>query len=98
MVSSYKITPPIHFDILLEFKRVSLNNSLFSGVEETFTESNLLVIVPVLSSAAKIPFPPDSILRAISLRSDIINLEHLYQEVFYLQGILRKLHQQLKQN
>ena len=52
-----KITPPIHSFIEDELKSVSLNNNLFSGVDGTLTLSNLLVIVAVLSSAAKIPFP-----------------------------------------
>ena len=34
--------------------------------------SNLFFIVPVLSSAAKIPFPEDIILRAMEFRSDIL--------------------------
>ena len=50
---------------------VSLKSSLFSGVDSTLTEFNLFVIVAVLSSAAKIPFPFDKILRAILLNSDI---------------------------
>ena len=72
IVSSYKITPPIHFDMLLELKSVSLNNNLFSGVEETLTPSNLFVIVPVLSSAARIPFPFERISKAILFSSDIL--------------------------
>ena len=38
----------------------------------TLTPSNLLVIVPVLSSAARIPFPFSRILRAILFNSDIL--------------------------
>ena len=70
-VSSYKITPPIQFFILSEVKRVSLNRSLFSDVDWTSTDSNLFVIVPLLSSAARIPLPLDSIFKAILLSSDI---------------------------
>ena len=44
----------------------------FSGFDGTFTPSNLLVIVAVLSSAAKIPFPFSKILRAISFNSDML--------------------------
>ena len=39
----------------------SLNKSLCFGVDGTFTAFNLLVIVAVLSSAAKIPFPVEII-------------------------------------
>ena len=55
-----------------EEKRVSLNKSLFSGEDSTFTLSSLLVIVPVLSSAARIPFPFDKIFKAILFNSDIL--------------------------
>ena len=72
IVSSYKITPPIHSFIHEAVKRVSLNSNLFSGVDGTFTLSNLLVIVPLLSSAAKIPFPFSRILSAILFNSDIL--------------------------
>ena len=72
IVSSYRITPPIHSVILVELNKTSLNNSLFSGVDGTFTLSNLLVIVPVLSSAAKIPFPFSRIFRAMLFNSDIL--------------------------
>ena len=54
-----------------EEKSVSLNKSLFSGVEGTFTASSLFVIVPLLSSAARIPLPLEIILSAILLSSDI---------------------------
>ena len=59
-------------DMLLELKRVCLKDNLFSGVEETFTDSNLFVIVAVLSSAASIPLPSDKIFRAIEFNSDIL--------------------------
>ena len=39
--------------------------SLFSGVDSTFTASNLFVIVPLLSSAARIPLPLEIIFNAI---------------------------------
>ena len=52
-------------------KRISLNNSLFSGVEFTFTAVSLLVIVPLLSSAASIPLPLEIIFSAILFSSDI---------------------------
>ena len=55
-----------------EEKRVSLKRSLFSGVDWIFTESNLLVIVPLLSSAASIPLPFERIFRVILLSSDIL--------------------------
>ena len=55
-----------------ELKRVSLNNNLFSGVDGTFTLSNLFVIVPVLSSAAKIPLPFSRIFKAILFNSDML--------------------------
>ena len=42
---------------------VSLKSSLFSGVDSTLTEFNLFINVAVLSSAAKIPFPFDKILK-----------------------------------
>ena len=72
IVSSYKITPPIHFFILSDEKSVSLNISLFSGVDSTFTALSLLVIVPVLSSVARIPFPFDKIFKAMLFKSDIL--------------------------
>ena len=71
IVSSYRITPPIQSLILSAKKSVSLNRSLFSGDDWMFTDSNLLVIVPLLSSAARIPFPLESIFKAILLSSDI---------------------------
>ena len=46
--------------------------NLFSGVEDTFTPSSLLVMVPVLSSAARIPLPFSKILSAILFSSDIL--------------------------
>ena len=58
--------------MLSELKSVSLNASLFSEVDRTLTASSLLVMVPLLSSAASIPLPLDSILRAILLSSDIL--------------------------
>ena len=72
IVSSYKITPPIQSFILSELKRVSLKASLFFGVESTPTASSLFVIVPLLSSAASIPLPFESILTAILFSSDIL--------------------------
>ena len=72
IVSSYRITPPIHSVIFVALNKVSLNNNLFSGVDGTFTLSNLFVIVPVLSSAAKIPFPFSKILSTILFSSDIL--------------------------
>ena len=51
--------------------RKNLNKSLLSGVEATFTESSLFVIVPLLSSAARIPFPLEIILSAILFSSDM---------------------------
>ena len=51
-VSSYKITPPIHSFIPDALNSASLNDNLFLGVDWTSTASNLLDIVPVLSSAA----------------------------------------------
>ena len=65
IVSSYKITPPIHFLILSDEKSIFLNANLFSDVDDTPTLSSLLVIVAVLSSAANIPLPSDIISRAI---------------------------------
>ena len=50
-----------------------VNNNLFSGVDLTLTESNLFVMVAVLSSAARIPFPADKIFKAIEFNSDIFN-------------------------
>ena len=60
-----------HWTPMNRINKVSLNNNLFSGVDATFTSSNLLVMVPVLSSAAKIPFPSLKILRTILFNSDI---------------------------
>ena len=59
------------YHILSDEKSISLKESLFSGVEFTFTASSLLVIVPLLSSAARIPLPWEIILRAILFSSDI---------------------------
>ena len=59
-------------DILDELKSVSLKSNLFSEVDFTFTLSNLLVMVPVLSSDAKIPFPFPIISNAIFFNSDIL--------------------------
>jgi len=42
-----------------------LKFNLFSGFDITFTESNRFVIDPVLSSAAKIPLPFETIFSAI---------------------------------
>tara|TARA_B100000315_G_C14422341_1_gene516173 strand:+ start:533 stop:712 length:180 start_codon:yes stop_codon:yes gene_type:complete len=53
-------------------KRVSLNDSRFSEVEGTWTLSSLLVIVPVLSSVARIPLPLEIIFNAILFNSDIL--------------------------
>tara|TARA_B100000953_G_scaffold106801_1_gene87520 strand:+ start:1091 stop:1270 length:180 start_codon:yes stop_codon:yes gene_type:complete len=53
-------------------KRVSLNDSRFSEVEGTWTLSSLLVIVPVLSSVARIPLPLEIIFSAILFNSDIL--------------------------
>ena len=72
IVSSYSMTPPIQFFISDEQKRVSLKSNLFSGVEGTPTPSSLLVIVPVLSSAARIPLPFSRILFTILFSSDIL--------------------------
>ena len=58
--------------ILSEVKRVSLKASLLSGVESTPTASSLLVIVPLLSSAASIPLPFEIIFKAILFNSDIL--------------------------
>ena len=55
-----------------EEKRVSLNKSLFSEVDGTFISPSLLVIVPVLSSAARIPLPFDKTSKAILFNSDIL--------------------------
>jgi hypothetical protein len=63
----------MHSDILLDEKRASLKDNLFSGVEGMLTESSLLVIVAVLSSAANIPLPFDKIFNAIEFNSDMIN-------------------------
>ena len=71
IVSSYKITPPIQSLMLSALKSVSLKRSLLFGDDWMFTESNLLVIVPLLSSAASIPLPAERIFRAILLSSDI---------------------------
>ncbi len=49
----------------LDVKRASRKFNLFASVEGIFTESNLLVIVLLLSSAAKIPLPFSTIARAI---------------------------------
>ncbi len=72
IVSSYKITPPMKSLIPLAENKVSLNNNLFSGFERTLIESSLLVIVPLLSSAASIPLPLDIIFNAILFSSDIL--------------------------
>ena len=58
-------------EALSDENNVSLNNSLFSGVEVTFTALSLFVMVPVLSSAARIPLPLEIILMAILLSCDI---------------------------
>ena len=71
IVSSYKITPPMQSFIDDEEKSVSLNNNLLSGLDSTFTDDSLFVIVTVLSSAASIPFPLDKIFFAILCNSDI---------------------------
>ena len=71
MVSSYKITPPIYSFIPFDENKVSLNLILLSEVESILTLSNLLVIVPVLSSAASIPLPLSRIFKAILFKSDI---------------------------
>ena len=52
-------------------KSISLNNCLFSGVEFTFTAESLLLIVPLLSSAASMPLPLDIIFSTILFSSDI---------------------------
>ena len=57
--------------IASELKRIFLNFSLFSELEITFTLSSLLVIVPVLSSVAKIPLPEEIIFSAVAFNSDI---------------------------
>ena len=44
-----------------DVKSVCLNSSLFFSLDWTFTDSNLFVIVVVLSSAARIPLPFDII-------------------------------------
>ena len=61
----------------LELKRACLKDNLFSGVDGTFTDSNLLVIVAVLSSAARIPLPLAKIFKAIEFSSDIFYLRAL---------------------
>ena len=71
IVSSNRITPPIYSFILSDEKSISLNNSLFCELEVTSTAFSLFVMVPLLSSAARMPFPLEIILRAILLRSDI---------------------------
>ena len=58
-------------------KSVSLNKSLFSAVDGTFTASSLLVIVAVLSSAAKIPFPVEIIFFDIEY-SSLINYSRAF--------------------
>ena len=72
IVSSYKITPPMHSLIDKELKRVSLNNNLFSGVDITLTLSNLFCHCSSAFMAAKIPFPLSSISSAILFNSDIL--------------------------
>ena len=71
IVSSYKITPPTQVFIVSDEKSMFLNFNLFSAVETTFTLSSLLVIVPVLSSVAKIPLPEETIFSAMEFNSDI---------------------------
>ena len=51
----------LHSFIDKDEKRVCLKRSLLFSSEFTFTESNLFVIVAVLSSAASIPLPFDNI-------------------------------------
>ena len=65
IVSSNKITPPINFFIPLAENNASLNLSLFSGLDFTLIASNRFCIVPVLSSAAKIPLPFETIFNAV---------------------------------
>ena len=65
IVSSNKIIPLIKSLIFFDVKRASRKFNLFASVEGIFTESNLLVIVLLLSSAAKIPLPFSTIARAI---------------------------------
>ena len=67
----------MQLDILSELKSVSLKDNLFFGVDGTFTDSNLFVIVAVLSSAASIPLPSDKIFNAIEFSSDMIYLRAL---------------------
>ena len=63
--------------MLLELKRACLKDNLFSGVDGIFTDSNLFVIVAMLSSAASIPLPSDKIFNAIEFNSDIFYLRAL---------------------
>ena len=69
------------------------------NVESTFTLVSLLVIVPVLSSAANMPFPFAKTCFAIfsiSLMSNFnLSLELLYQVKFFLQEVPKMLHLQL---
>ena len=71
IVSSYKITPLMDVFMESDVNNVSLKCSLFFSFDSTFTLFNLLPIVPVLSSAARIPLPFVTINFAIS--SIVIN-------------------------
>ncbi len=67
-VSSYMITPDMCFSAPAVVKRISLYARLCSSVDSTPIVSNLFLIVPVLSSAARMPLPGVTISLAVVSR------------------------------
>jgi hypothetical protein len=71
IVSSYRITPPIHFSIPSVLNISSRKRRRVSAVDSMPSLSSRLLIVPVLSSAARIPLPPERIARAVDSSSRV---------------------------
>jgi hypothetical protein len=73
---------------LFELKRVFLKFNLFSSVEGTLTASSLFVMVPVLSSAARIPLPAATRSRAV-ISSSLVSIykPHAYVKAIENEGI-----------
>jgi hypothetical protein len=71
IVSSYRITPLMNSSAPSVRKRRSRYPRRFSSVDSTPIESKRFLIVPELSSAARIPLPSATSACAISCSSDI---------------------------
>lgn len=80
-VSSYKITPEMYYSIPSVVKSNYLYFYLFTSVFSQLMLVNFFPIVPVDSSAARIPFPAVQILLAVS---DNSYLYLLFRDIIFV--------------